>query len=137
MTKHILTKGKELYGKIRKRITPAFLVALALSLIFWYSGKLQYTYTAEVPVTISIEGERLRTTCVVEGSGHNIVAARYFKHRVIKLQRFEVELMPVEGVSNTYEVSPESLKSIITVRNPSLKVISVSRLPFIILNDDF
>lgn len=136
MTKQILTKGKEIYGKVRRHITPAFLIALALSLIFWYSGKLQYTYTAEVPVSIVIEGERLRTTCVVEGTGHNIVAARYFKRKTIKVGRLDVDLLPVDGASNTYEVMPESIKNIITVRNPSLKVISVSRLPFVVLDEE-
>lgn len=108
---------------------------IALSFIFWYSGKLQYTYTAEIPVTVEIEGERVRTTCVVEGTGHNIISARYFKRKTIKLQRSEVELLPIDGVSNTYEISPTSLQNIISVRNSSLKVLSVSRMPFVMLED--
>ncbi len=135
MTKKILDKGKEVYGRVKRRITPAFLVMVALSFIFWYSGKLQYTYTAEIPVTVEIEGERVRTTCVVEGTGHNIISARYFKRKTIKLQRSEVELLPIDGVSNTYEISPTSLQNIISVRNSSLKVLSVSRMPFVILED--
>lgn len=135
MTKKILDKGKEVYSRMKRRITPAFLVMVALSFIFWYSGKLQYTYTAELPVTVQIEGERVRTTCVVEGTGHNILSARYFKRKTIKLQRSEVELLPIDGVSNTYEISPTSLQNIISVRNSSLKVLSVSRMPFIILED--
>jgi hypothetical protein len=135
MTKKILDKGKEVYGRVKRRITPAFLVMVALSFIFWYSGKLQYTYTAEIPVTVEIEGERVRTTCVVEGTGHNIISARYFKRKTIKLQRSEVELLPIDGVSNTYEISPTSLQNIISVRNSSLKVLSVSRMPFVMLED--
>ncbi|MBR5829916.1 MAG: hypothetical protein IKY63_01510 [Tidjanibacter sp.] len=135
MTKKILDKGKEVYGRVKRRITPAFLVMVALSFIFWYSGKLQYTYTAEMPVTVEIEGERVRTTCVVEGTGHNIISARYFKRKTIKLQRSEVELLPIDGVSNTYEISPTSLQNIISVRNSSLKVLSVSRMPFVMLED--
>lgn len=136
MTKKILDKGKEVYGRVKRRITPAFLVMVALSFIFWYSGKLQYTYTAEVPVVVAIEGERLRVTCTVEGTGHNIVAARYFKRKTIKLRRTEIELEPVEGVSNTYKISPESLQNIISVRNSSLKVLAVSRVPFLVLEDE-
>jgi hypothetical protein len=135
MTKKILDKGKEVYSRVKRRITPAFLVMVALSFIFWYSGKLQYTYTAEIPVTVEIEGERVRTTCVVEGTGHNIISARYFKRKTIKLQRSEVELLPIDGVSNTYEISPTSLQNIISVRNSSLKVLSVSRMPFVMLED--
>lgn len=135
MTRKIISRSKEIFGNIRRRITPAFLIMIALSFIFWYSGKLQYTYTAEIPVTVEIEGERVRTTCVVEGTGHNIISARYFKRKTIKLQRSEVELLPIDGVSNTYEISPTSLQNIISVRNSSLKVLSVSRMPFVMLED--
>lgn len=136
MTRKILDKGKTLFGNLKRRITPAFLVTLALALIFWYSGKLQYTYTAEVPVSVVIDGERHRVTCVVEGTGHNIVSARYFKRKTIKIRRGEVDMIPVDGVSDTYEVSSKSLQNLISVRNPSLKVISVSHLPYIRLTTD-
>ena len=135
MTKRILDKGKEICRKIKRRLTPEFLIMVALAFIFWYSGKLQYTYTAEVPVTVQIEGERVRTTCVVEGTGHNILSVRYFKRKTIKLSRTEVELLPVDGASNTYQISPSSLQNIISVRNSSLKVLSVSSVPFIVLED--
>ena len=135
MTRKIIDKSKKLWGAIRKRITPAFLVTLVLALIFWYSGKLQYTYTTTIPFTVEIEGDRVRTTCMVEGTGHNLLSARYFKKRVVKLQRFDVELLSVDGVSNTYEISPTSLQTILSVRNPNLKILSVSRMPFIILKE--
>ncbi len=135
MTRKIIDKGKSLFASIKRRITPAFLVTLALALIFWYSGKLQYTYTAEVPVSVVIEGERHRVTCVVEGTGHNIVSARYFKRKTIKVRRGEIELIPVEGASDTYEISSASLQNLISVRNPSLKVLSVSQMPFIVLKE--
>lgn len=135
MTRKIIDKSKKLWGAVRKRITPAFLVTLVLALIFWYSGKLQYTYTTTIPFTVEIEGDRVRTTCMVEGTGHNLLSARYFKRRVVKLQRFDVELLSVDGVSNTYEISPTSLQTILSVRNPNLKILSVSRMPFIILKE--
>lgn len=136
MTRKIIDKGKDLFSSLKRRITPAFLVTLALALIFWYSGKLQYTYTAEVPVSVVIDGERHRVTCVVEGTGHNILSARYFKRKTIKIRRGEVDMIPVDGVSDTYEVSSTSLQNLISVRNPSLKVISVSHLPYIHLTTD-
>lgn len=135
MTRKIINNGKELIGKVKRRITPAFLITLAMAVIFWYSGKLGYTYTTEIPVSVQIEGQRVRTTCMVEGTGHNILSARYFKRRTVKLQRFDVELMLVDGESNTYEISPTSLQNALSVRNSSLKIISVSRMPFIVLEE--
>lgn len=135
MTRKIISRSKEIFGNIRRRITPAFLIMIALSFIFWYSGKLQYTYTAELPVTVVVEGERVRAVCMVEGTGHNILSARYFKRKTIKLRRTDINLIPVEGASNTYEITPEALQNIISVRNSSLKVLSVSKVPFIVLED--
>ena len=135
MTKKLIDRSKTLFRNIKSRITPAFLITLAMAFIFWYSGKLKYTYTAEVPVSVMIEGERYRVTCMVEGTGHNIVSARYFKHRTLKIRRGEVELIPIEGASDTYEVSTTSLQNLISVRNPSLKVLSVSQLPYIQLSE--
>lgn len=116
---------------IGRKVTPLFLVMLGLSFVLWYVSKLQYSYTAEVPVVVSVEGDRHRVTCVVQGSGHNILSARYFKRKPVKLKRGDVELTPVEGEVNTWEVGQESLRNAIAIRNADIKVVSVSRMPYI------
>lgn len=116
---------------IGRKVTPLFLVMLGLSFVLWYVSKLQYSYTAEVPVVVSVEGDRHRVTCVVQGSGHNILSARYFKRKPVKLKRGDVELIPVEGEENTWEVGQESLRNAIAIRNADIKVVSVSRMPYV------
>lgn len=116
---------------IGRKVTPLFLVMLGLSFVLWYVSKLQYSYTAEVPVVVSVEGDRHRVTCVVQGSGHNILSARYFKRKPVKLKRGDVELTPVEGEENTWEVGQESLLNAISIRNADIKVVSVSRMPYV------
>lgn len=116
---------------IGRKVTPLFLVMLGLSFVLWYVSKLQYSYTAEVPVVVSVEGDRHRVTCVVQGSGHNILSARYFKRKPVKLKRGDVELTPVEGEVNTWEVGQESLRNAIAIRNADIKVVSVSRMPYV------
>ena len=116
---------------IGRKVTPLFLVMLGLSFVLWYVSKLQYSYTAEVPVVVSVEGDRHRVTCVVQGSGHNILSARYFKRKPVKLKRGDVELTPVEGEENTWEVGQESLRNAIAIRNADIKVVSVSRMPYV------
>ncbi len=116
---------------IGRKVTPLFLVMLGLSFVLWYVSKLQYSYTAEVPVVVSVEGDRHRVTCVVQGSGHNILSARYFKRKAIKLKRGDVELTPVEGQENLWEVGQESLLNAISIRNADIKVVSVSRMPYV------
>ena len=116
---------------IGRKVTPLFLVMLGLSLILWYVSKLQYSYTAEVPVVVSVEGDRHRVTCVVQGSGHNILSTRYFKRKHVKLKRSDVELRPVDGMENTGEVTPESLLNALSIRNADIKIVSVSRMPYV------
>jgi hypothetical protein len=53
----------------------------------------------------------------------------------VKLRRTDVVMLPVEGVSDTYQVTSESLHNAIAVRNANLKIISVSALPYICLED--
>ena len=118
-------------ARIGRKVTPLFLVMLGLSFVLWYVSKLQYSYTAEVPVVVSVEGDRHRVTCVVQGSGHNILSARYFKRKPVKLKRGDVELTPVEGEENTWEVGQESLLNAISIRNADIKVVSVSRMPYV------
>ena len=132
MKSKIIKRGKEIARQLSRHITPPFLLALALSLIFWYF----LPTTAEIPVTVVIEGERHRATCVVEGTGHNIVSSRYFRRKRVKLRRSDVELIPVDGISNTYKVTSSSLQNAISVRNPSLKIVSVSQLPYISFDEE-
>lgn len=116
------------------RITPVFLVMLGLTFVLWYASKLQYTYTAKVPVYVSIGDDRHRVECVVEGTGHNIVSARYFHHKKVKFKYSDVELIPVEGLNNTYRVLPESLLKAITGHFSDLRIVSVDNYPFVELD---
>lgn len=116
------------------RITPIFLVMLGLTFILWYAAKLQYTYTTSVTVPITVGDHRHRVECIVEGTGHNIVSTRHFKHKTIKLKYSDVELLPVEGMPNTYRVAPTSLLQALTVHYSELKIISVSDYPFVELH---
>lgn len=117
------------------KISPLFLAMLALSFILWYVSKLQYTYTAEIPVSVSVEGDRHRVTCVVQGSGHNILSSLYFNSARVKLKRYDVDLIPVDGLEDTYEVTPESLLNALSIRNSDIKIISVSRMPYVTIED--
>lgn len=113
------------------RITSAFLIMLGLAVVLWYVTKLQYTYTAKVPITVTIGDHRHRVECVVEGTGHNIVSARYFRHKKVKLKYSDVELVQVDEFEGTYQVSPESLQRAITGQFSDLKLVSVGNYPFV------
>lgn len=123
--------GEWYKNHISWRLTPLFLAMLCISFIMWYASKLQYTYTASVPMMVTVDGHRHRIECVVEGSGHNILSMQFFNRKKIKLKVEDVELLPVEGMENAYKVSNQSLQSAISLRTPDIKIISVGDFPFL------
>lgn len=125
MKEKVIARIKEYWNFFRSRVSTAFLVSLGLSFIFWYSGKLQYTYTTEMPLNVILEGEQYRVTCVVEGTGHSILSARYFERRTVKLNSSEVVVIPVDDEEGTRLVTPESLQSALALRYSEIKINSV------------
>lgn len=125
MKEKVIARIKEYWKFFRSRVSTAFLVSLGLSFIFWYSGKLQYTYTTEMPLNVILEGEKYRVTCVVEGTGHSILSARYFERRTVKLNSSEVVVIPVDDEEGTRLVTPESLQSALALRYSEIKINSV------------
>lgn len=125
-----MTKIKEFWQRVfGARLSPAFLVMLALSALMWYLSKLDDTYTAEVPVVVRYDGENYRVMCMAEGTGRQIVGHRLFASRALQLDISEVELIPVEGKDGFYSIEQESLHSLISVNNSELRIISIGNSP--------
>lgn len=121
-----MARIKECWEFIRTRVSTAFLISLGLSFIFWYSGKLQHTYTTDIPLTIVLDGEEYRVRCVVEGTGHSILSARYFDRPKVKLTSSDVTIVPVEGEEDVHKVTPESLQNAISLRYSEIKINAVA-----------
>lgn len=124
--KNRIKQIKHGWKSFRSKISSAFIVSLFLSFIFWYSGKLQYTYTAEIPITVIVDGESHSVSCVVEATGHNIISARFFNRHEVKLNSSELTIIPVEGSTTKRRITPESLQNAISLRYSDLKVSAVS-----------
>lgn len=132
-----MSRIKEFWTKVcGARLSPAFLVMLALSALMWYLSKLDYTYTAEVPVTIRYEGDKYRVMCMAEGTGRQIVGYRWFAHRALTLDTSKVELLPVEGKDGYFAIEPTSLQNFISVHNADLRIISIGTTPELRLGDN-
>ena len=126
----LMTKIKEFWNKVfGARLSPAFLVMLGLSLLMWYLSKLDYTYTAEVPVSLRFEGEKYRVMCMAEGTGRQIVGHRWFARRAISLDTSKVVLLPVEGKDGYYSIEAGSLQNFISVNHSDLRIISIGTPP--------
>lgn len=119
---------------IRKYVSPVFLALLALSFLMWFLTKLSYTYTAEVPVDVDIDGNKFRVTCIAEGVGYRILGHRTFNKSHVTLRFRDVHTTPSVISDGHYVVDPYSLQNAISVRNSDIKIISIGDIPDITYN---
>ena len=45
------------HGVVRRYVSPAFVVMLAVSFTLWYISKLTYTYTTDFNIKVEIDGQ--------------------------------------------------------------------------------
>ena len=108
--------------------SPVFLTMLGISFILWYGFKLSYVYTAEVPISVKINGDKYRVRCLVEARGSEL-----WSHRLSLKDNINIalsELAPqIDSASKYYIINTTMLSSAIMQRNSSLKVIEVIDSP--------
>lgn len=118
------------YGtKLRKYISPVFITMLVVSFALWYMIKLGYTYTAEMPVNVNIEGREVRATVVFEATGYRLMSYRFSSRKNISVQWSDLEVTPSSSNPQAVVVSPFALQNIVSVRNPDIKVVSMGNIP--------
>lgn len=118
---------------LRRYASVGIMVCLLLSTVLWYIIKLSYTYTAEIPFAINVEGSKVKVNCLVEASGYRLVAHRYVLNGSIDVTLSDVEAMPSAVNKDGYILNPFAVQNIISLNNSDLKVISVGELPEIIV----
>ena len=127
--------------RLRKYISPVFLAMLAVSFTLWYISKLNYTYTTDFNVEVSIDGKTVIVPCVVEGKGTTILGYGLYNSRSANVSLAELKYQIVEHksfpegavdsvvVSRKMRISPASMRDALSVRFSDLKIVSVDRLP--------
>lgn len=134
---NVMDKLKALRVWMQNYISPVFISLLCASFILWYIVKLDYRYTTEYDVSISVDGEHLRVPCVVEGKGATLLGYRANVHKQIKIPlselRYAVEQRIDEQTGEAVDlycvIDPQSLLSAISVRFSDIKVISIGAIP--------
>lgn len=113
----------------KKYISPVYLTMLVLALILWYIIKLGYTYTAEVPISVNVAGNKFRVECIAEGTGYRIMAHRMRTAGVIKIAFGELQATPSVINNGRFMIDAHSLQNVISGRVSDLRIISVGELP--------
>lgn len=132
--KKVIEFLKSLKQRLRKYISPVFLVLLAVSFTLWYISKLGYNYTTELKVKVTVDGYNITVPCVVEGKGstlfrYGVYAASSAEISLSEL-KFEVLEQPVVTDNDTIverkmRISPMSMQDALSVRFSDLKIVSV------------
>ncbi|WP_295936674.1 hypothetical protein [uncultured Alistipes sp.] len=116
---------------LRRYVSPVFLVLLVASFILWYIAKLNYTYTTEQVIRLSVDGEPFEITSVVEGVGTNLFGYRVYMNKTLRIPLSELKYTRSreEGHEDWVVIDPQSLQSAISVRFSDIKVISIGAIP--------
>ncbi|MBR5464608.1 MAG: hypothetical protein IKU77_02290 [Alistipes sp.] len=122
---------KQLFDRIRRSISPVFIVMLVASFILWYIAKLSYTYTTEQVMRLNVEGSQFPITCVVEGVGTNLVGYRLYHDKVLRIPLAELRTKTSyeEETYGKIMIDPHSLQNAISVRCTDIKIISIGDVP--------
>lgn len=109
--------------------TPIFLLFLLLASVLWYVAKLSYTYMTDIPVEVSIEDNRFRVYCRVEGTGYKLFAHRYIFNDEIRLSLDEIEYDKSVSDKNSYVIDAFSLQNAISQQKEDIRIISIGDIP--------
>lgn len=136
---------KGLFAKLKRYVSPVFIVLLVASFTLWYIAKLNYTYTTELDVKIRIADQRFSVPCVVEGKGTNLFGYVISTSRLhIPLSELDYTVMReiTDLTSATSDMvrlhlTTESVTNAISVRLSDIKIRSVGAIPDIEVPKDF
>ena len=116
---------------IHRYVSPVFLVLLAASFILWYIAKLNYTYTTEQTVRISIADQPLEVPCVVEGTGTNLFGYQVYMNKRLRipLEEIKTQRSAEEGHEGESVIDPQSLQKALSTRFSDIKIVSLGEIP--------
>ncbi|MBR0340147.1 MAG: hypothetical protein IIX40_08095 [Alistipes sp.] len=127
--------------RLRKYVSPVFLVLLAVSFTLWYISKLDYTYTTDFKVDVNIDGQRITVPCVVEGKGSTLFGYGFYSSSRVSIPLKDIKHsivehpIAVEGFADSVRmeqkirINPVAMQDALSVRFSDLKILSVGTLP--------
>ena len=127
--------------RLRKYVSPVFLVLLAVSFTLWYISKLDYTYTTDFKVDVNIDGQRITVPCVVEGKGSTLFGYGFYSSSRASIPLADIKHsivehpVSVEGFADSVRmehkirINPVAMQDALSVRFSDLKILSVGTLP--------
>ncbi len=116
--------SQSLPHRVKRWISPIFIMMLLASFILWYISKLSYSYTTELEVNVEIEQQPLEVRCVVEGVGTNLFGYKIKGGEDIDVPIEELRYDVVDSMG-VVVLNENSLSTAISVRFSDIKIISI------------
>lgn len=122
---------ENIFYKLKRYVSPVFLVLLIASFILWYIAKLNYNYTTEQEIRVNVDGEEFRISCVVEGLGTNLFGYKAYTKKTLRIPLSELQYTSThnEAGEERLQLDAGSLQHAISVRFSDIKVISIGAIP--------
>ncbi len=114
----------EMVKKLRKWVSPTFVMMLVASFVLWYIAKLSYSYTTELDINVEIERQKVEVKCVVEGVGTNLFGYKIGGGKRAKIPISELRYN-IRAVDSLLTIEPLSLSGALSVRFSDIKIISI------------
>lgn len=116
---------------MHRYVSPVFLALLVASFILWYIAKLNYTYTTEQTIRVSVDEQPIEVSCVVEGIGTNLFGYRVYMNKTLRIPFAELKTRHSreEGHEGKLVIDPQSLQNALATRFSDIKIISVGDIP--------
>ena len=125
---------RKFFGKmfrwVHGYVSSVFIVMLVASFVLWYLSKLNYTYTTEHDVKVTVDGESVGVRCVIEGIGTNLLGYKINRRTQLRVPLSELKYRRVRNEEEEQggyhvEIDKQSLQDAIATRCSDIKIISI------------
>ncbi|MDR2912602.1 MAG: hypothetical protein LBV38_04795 [Alistipes sp.] len=114
---------------LRQALSPTFLFILMGAALLWYTTKLGYEYSTEIPVNLRIDGQRYRLTAIVSGRGSTILAQQLSLKSALSFTLDEFSSRPSRETPGALTITPASLQRVINGKITDLVIVQVVDAP--------
>lgn len=110
---------------IKQALSPAFLIILLGSFLLWYTSKLNYEYTTEMPMNVWIDGQKYRITAMVNGRGTSLMAQKLSLKSRVNLKLDELSTRRSEDDPDALTITAASLQKAINSKISDLRIVEI------------
>lgn len=129
MLRRFKINREKIAGVLRQALSPAFLLILFVSCLLWFTTKLGYEYTSQMPLNVRIDGQKYRVTALVQGRGSTLMAQRLSLKSPLNLSLDDLSSRSSRETEGALTITPASLQRAINDVINELKVVQIVEAP--------